>query len=163
MHRSELTIDLGAVRRNARTLLRALDGAELWAVVKADGYGHGAATVAGAALDAGATALGVATTAEALALRQGVDGLAQDLLSSQHAVALPLGDEPVQPWKRLPERVPGRRESDPAVGLGGERDRCAQQVLPGAKRRRELETGDQDADDHRIRTYVRIHGWSRQR
>src|SRR6185436_9695263 len=42
------------------------------------------------------------------------EGLAQDLLSSQHAVALPLGDAPVQPWKRLPERVPGRRESDPA-------------------------------------------------
>src|SRR6266700_2772596 len=43
MHRSEITIDLGALRRNVRTLLRALDGAELWAVVKADGYGHGAA------------------------------------------------------------------------------------------------------------------------
>ena len=46
MHASELTIDLGAIRRNARTLLRALDGAELWAVVKADGYGHGAVDVA---------------------------------------------------------------------------------------------------------------------
>ena len=40
--RSEITIDLGALRRNVQTLLRALDGAELWAVVKADGYGHGA-------------------------------------------------------------------------------------------------------------------------
>ncbi len=69
MHRSELTIDLGAVRRNARTLLRALDGAALWAVVKADGYGHGAVDVAGAALGAGASALCVATTAEALELR----------------------------------------------------------------------------------------------
>ena len=56
MARSELTIDLGAIRRNARTLLRALEGAELWAVVKADGYGHGAADVGGAALGAGATA-----------------------------------------------------------------------------------------------------------
>ena len=46
MHRSEVTIDLAALRRNARTLLRALDGAELWAVVKADGYGHGAVDVA---------------------------------------------------------------------------------------------------------------------
>jgi alanine racemase len=69
MHRSEITIDLGALRRNVRTLLRALAGAELWAVVKADGYGHGAADVAGAALGAGATALCVATVAEALALR----------------------------------------------------------------------------------------------
>ncbi len=69
VHRSEITIDLGALRRNVRTLLRALDGAELWAVVKADGYGHGAADVAGAALGAGATALCVATVPEALALR----------------------------------------------------------------------------------------------
>ena len=50
MHRSEITIDLGALRRNVRTLLRALDGVRLWAVVKADGYGHGATDVAGAAL-----------------------------------------------------------------------------------------------------------------
>ena len=69
MHRSELTVDLGALRRNVRTLLRALDGAELWAVVKADGYGHGASDVAGAALGSGASALCVATVAEALALR----------------------------------------------------------------------------------------------
>jgi alanine racemase len=41
----------------------------LWAVVKANGYGHGAADVAGAALGAGATALCVATVAEGLALR----------------------------------------------------------------------------------------------
>ena len=69
MHRSEITIDLGAVRRNVRTLLRALDGAELWAVVKADGYGHGAVDVAGAALGAGATALCVVTVPEGLELR----------------------------------------------------------------------------------------------
>jgi alanine racemase len=69
MHRSELTIDLGAVRRNARTLLRALDGAQLWAVVKANGYGHGAVDVAGAVLDEGAGALCVATIAEGLELR----------------------------------------------------------------------------------------------
>lgn len=69
MHRSEITIDLGAVRRNARRLLAVLGGAELWAVVKADAYGHGATQVAGAALGAGATALCVATVGEGLALR----------------------------------------------------------------------------------------------
>jgi alanine racemase len=69
VHRSEITVDLGAVRRNVRTLLRALDGPELWAVVKADGYGHGAVDVAGAAVGAGATALCVATIPEGLALR----------------------------------------------------------------------------------------------
>ena len=69
MHRSEITVDLGALRRNVRTLLRAIDGARLWAVVKADAYGHGAADVAGAALGAGATALCVATVPEGLGLR----------------------------------------------------------------------------------------------
>ena len=70
MHRSELTVDLGALRRNVRTLLRALDGSELWAVVKADGYGHGAVDVAGAALGAGASAVCVATIPEGLELRR---------------------------------------------------------------------------------------------
>jgi alanine racemase len=69
MHRSEIMVDLGALRRNVRTLRRALDGAQLWAVVKADAYGHGAADVAGAALGAGASALCVATIPEGLALR----------------------------------------------------------------------------------------------
>ena len=70
MHRSELTVDLGAVRRNARTLLRTLDGAQLWAVVKANAYGHGAVDVAAAVLDEGAGALCVATLPEALELRE---------------------------------------------------------------------------------------------
>ena len=71
MHRSEITIDLGAIRHNAGRLLDVLDGAELWAVVKANGYGHGAGDVARAALGAGATALCVATVAEGVELRQG--------------------------------------------------------------------------------------------
>src|SRR5918994_7032539 len=70
MARSELTVDLGAIRRNARRLLAALDGSELWAVVKADGYGHGAVDVGAAALATGATALCVATVPEALVLRR---------------------------------------------------------------------------------------------
>jgi alanine racemase len=70
VHRSEITIDLGAIRHNARRLLEALDGAELWAVVKANGYGHGATDVAGAALEAGASALCVVTVAEAVELRR---------------------------------------------------------------------------------------------
>ncbi len=69
MHRSEITIDLGALRRNVRTLLRGLGSTRLWVVVKADGYGHGATDVAGAALGAGATALCAATIPECLALR----------------------------------------------------------------------------------------------
>jgi len=69
VERSSFTLDLGAIRRNAETLLRAARGAELWAVVKANGYGHGAPDVARAALRGGATALCVATVDEALELR----------------------------------------------------------------------------------------------
>jgi alanine racemase len=69
VERSCFTLDLGAVRRNAAVLLHAASGAELWAVVKAEGYGHGAVDVSKAALDAGASALCVATLPEALHLR----------------------------------------------------------------------------------------------
>jgi alanine racemase len=75
MHRSEITIDLGAVRRNVRRLRSVLDRTELWAVVKADGYGHGAADVAGAALGEGAQGLCVATVPEALELRPEFPGI----------------------------------------------------------------------------------------
>lgn len=75
MSRSELIVDLGAIRRNARTLLRALAGAELWAVVKADGYGHGALDVGAAALSSGASALCVATVGEGLVLRRALGGV----------------------------------------------------------------------------------------
>jgi len=70
MHRSEITIDLGAIRHNAARLLDALGGAELWAVVKADGYGHGAADAGRAALEAGASVLCVAAVDEGVALRR---------------------------------------------------------------------------------------------
>jgi alanine racemase len=69
MHRSEVTVDLGALRRNVRTLLRAAEGSQLWAVVKSNGYGHGMVDAAGAALGAGASGLCVATIPEGLALR----------------------------------------------------------------------------------------------
>jgi alanine racemase len=75
MHRSEITIDLGAVRRNVRRLRSVLGSTALWAVVKADGYGHGAVDVAGAALQEGAQALCVATVAEALPLRHEFPGV----------------------------------------------------------------------------------------
>jgi alanine racemase len=67
--RAVARVDLDAIRHNANVLARAADRAELMAVVKADGYGHGAAPVARAALEGGATRLAVATVAEAEALR----------------------------------------------------------------------------------------------
>ncbi len=70
MHRALATIDLDCVRHNVQTLRqRLLPKCNLMAVVKADGYGHGAEPVARAALEAGATTLGVATIEEAAALR----------------------------------------------------------------------------------------------
>src|SRR5918999_3845219 len=75
MHRSEITIDLGAVRRNTRRLLEVLGDSALWAVVKADAYGHGAVDVAGAVLGEGALALCVATVPEALPLRREFPGV----------------------------------------------------------------------------------------
>ncbi len=62
-------VDLDAVAHNCTRLLTALDGAELCAVVKADGYGHGAVQCSLAALHAGATWLAVATLGEAEELR----------------------------------------------------------------------------------------------
>jgi len=59
-----------AIEANCRLLCRQLaPGCQLMAVVKADGYGHGAVTVATAALRGGASSLGVATLQEGLELR----------------------------------------------------------------------------------------------
>jgi alanine racemase len=66
MARAVARIDLGAVQENCVKLKSELDpGAELCAVVKADGYGHGDIACAGAALAGGATRLAVATAVEA--------------------------------------------------------------------------------------------------
>jgi alanine racemase len=66
-----LGVDLVALAENLRTLKRALrDGCQLMAVVKADAYGHGAVAIAQAALNGGATQLGVATVEEGTRLRR---------------------------------------------------------------------------------------------
>ncbi len=66
MERAVARIDRDAVRANcARLKAELTDGAELCAVVKADGYGHGADGCAAGALEGGATRLAVATASEA--------------------------------------------------------------------------------------------------
>ncbi|MCR1784261.1 alanine racemase [Nocardioides carbamazepini] len=71
---AETVVDLAAIRANAR-LLRATAGVPLVAVVKADGYGHGAIASARAAQQGGADWIGTATVEEALALRAaGIQG-----------------------------------------------------------------------------------------
>jgi alanine racemase len=68
--RAQAVVDVGAVERNCRALKRRTgEGAELCAVVKANGYGHGAAACAAAALRGGATRLAVAAAEEAAELR----------------------------------------------------------------------------------------------
>jgi len=123
MARSELTIDLGAIRRNARTLLRTLEGAELWAVVKANGYGHGAADVGGAAVGAGATALCVATVPEGLALRQALGSVRVLVLgpatSREIADARDAGLELVVADGEVPEGVQVHVKLDTGMGRWG--------------------------------------------
>ncbi|HYA45423.1 MAG TPA: alanine racemase, partial [Acidimicrobiales bacterium] len=63
-------VDLGAVEENVARVRDLVGAARVCAVVKADGYGHGAVRVAGAALAGGATYLGVALAEEGHELRE---------------------------------------------------------------------------------------------
>src|SRR3954452_20513123 len=65
-----VSIDLDAIRDNVAELKRRSGPAQVLAVVKADAYGHGLVPSARAALQGGATWLGVAQLAEALELRR---------------------------------------------------------------------------------------------
>jgi alanine racemase len=123
VHRSLVTIDVGAIRDNARTLAGVLGRAELWAVVKADGYGHGALAAGRAALEGGATTLCVATVGEALVLRAALPNArlvvlgptaAADVASARDArLELTVPDE------RLPEGVPLHLKLDSGMGRWG--------------------------------------------
>lgn len=76
MERAFARIDTAAVRANCARLKSELgEGSLLCAVIKADGYGHGAEACARAALDGGAERLAVATAAEAAELRPGFAGV----------------------------------------------------------------------------------------
>ena len=68
--RAVAEVNLAAIERNAARLRERIGHARLCAVVKADGYGHGAAQAARAALAGGATVLAVATADEAGELRR---------------------------------------------------------------------------------------------
>ena len=87
MWQAEVRVDLDAIRDNV-ALLRAGTTAEVMAVVKGDGYGHGMLNAARAALAGGATWLGVATLDEGLALRRA--GFDVPVLAWLHVPGLPL-------------------------------------------------------------------------
>jgi len=122
--RSTISIDLGALRRNAERLIDALGGAELWAVVKADAYGHGALDCARAALGAGARALCVATVAEGVGLRRELQespilvmGPCSDLHAAREArLELAVSSEPI------PEDLPVHLKLDSGMGRFGFRE-----------------------------------------
>ncbi|WP_458738179.1 alanine racemase, partial [Mycobacterium tuberculosis] len=86
---AEAMVDLGAIEHNVRVLREHAGHAQLMAVVKADGYGHGATRVAQTALGAGAAELGVATVDEALALR--ADGITAPVLAWLHPPGIDFG------------------------------------------------------------------------
>jgi alanine racemase len=71
IHRpAQVVVDLGAIKHNVTAEMQHLpQGTQMWAVVKANGYGHGAVQVAKTALAAGATGLCVAVLDEAIQLR----------------------------------------------------------------------------------------------
>ena len=123
MTRSLVRIDLEAIRQNARVLCDLIRPSELWAVVKADGYGHGAVDVGRAALEAGATALCVATVAEAVALRDHLPDArllvlgptAQDELRRAREASL----EVTVTDERVPEGVPVHLKLDTGMGRWG--------------------------------------------
>jgi alanine racemase len=112
-------IDIGAVERNSRRLGSLLSpGAELCAVVKADGYGHGDVWCAKAALEGGASWLAVATAGEAAELRRhGIPGriLVMGALSGEEVRTALEADADVVAWR--PDFVQA----------------LAEQALPGAQ------------------------------
>jgi alanine racemase len=140
-------IDLGAVAHNVRLLVERAAPAALCAVVKADGYGHGALACARAAQAAGATWLAVATAEEAAGLRRaGIDGpiLVLGALSHEELELALAARADVVAWSEpFVERLAGRPEPvcvhvkfDTGMGRLGtrERDRAmavAERVLAG--------------------------------
>jgi alanine racemase len=121
--RSLVTIDLAAVRHNARTLAGTVAPAELWAVVKADGYGHGARDVGRAALEGGARALCVATVGEALDLREVLGGTRILVLgptaTDEVAAARDAGLELTVADDRVPDGVPVHLKLDTGMARWG--------------------------------------------
>lgn len=95
-------VNLGAIERNAALLRASLrDATELCAVVKADGYGHGAAPAARAALAGGASWLAVATAQEAAQLRaEAIDAriLVMGALSAEELPVALEADADVVAW-----------------------------------------------------------------
>src|SRR3954451_6394515 len=84
-------VNLAAIERNVARLVAEAEPSAVCAVVKADGYGHGAVPSARAALAGGATLLAVATADEARELREaGLGGVRILVMGALSAVELPV-------------------------------------------------------------------------
>ena len=136
VERALARVDLSAVTRNCGRLKTALTGgAELCAVVKADGYGHGAVPCAWAAIEGGAAWLAVATAREAMQLREeGIETrvLVMGALTPEEAQLALQAEADVVAWRegfarRLAEWAEGRYarvhvKLDTGMGRLGTRD-----------------------------------------
>ena len=78
MRPTEAVIDLGAIGRNVERLVARAAPAQVCAVTKADGYGHGSVASARAALDAGATWIAVALVEEGIELLNAIQDVYLD-------------------------------------------------------------------------------------
>jgi alanine racemase len=141
-------ISLAAIEHNCARLLSGLTGgAELCAVVKADGYGHGDHHAARAARSGGASWLAVATAGEAAELRRhGLDGriLVMGALTSADLRTALESDADVVAWREefvtavAEHAIPGARpprvhvKHDTGMGRLGERDAARATALAGA-------------------------------
>jgi alanine racemase len=121
MDRSQVTVDLGALRRNARTLAHVLNGSELWGVVKADAYGHGSVDVARALVEEGVRALCVATVAEALELRAELPATRVLVMGPTDEIAAARDARlELAVWRdRIPDGVPVHLKLDTGMGRWG--------------------------------------------
>jgi alanine racemase len=137
VQRAVAVVDRGAVERNCARLVEELGGSRLCAVVKANGYGHGAIECARAALAGGATWLAVAAAAEAAELRRGFPNARiltmGALTEAELDLALEAGSD-VAAWREGFARLVGGRAAalgvrprvhikyDTGMGRLGERD-----------------------------------------
>jgi alanine racemase len=137
VQRAVAVVDQGAVERNCALLVERLHGSRLCAVVKANGYGHGAVECARSALAGGATWLAVAAAAEAAELRSQLPDARLLTMGALTEAELDLAleaDSDVAVWRRGFAQLVGERGAELGVrprvhlkydtGMGrlGERD-----------------------------------------
>jgi alanine racemase len=130
MVRALARVDVGAIERNCARLAAAAAPARLCAVVKADGYGHGAVPAARAALEGGAASLAVATAGEAATLRDAGIGGPLLVMGALSPVELQVAIEAraeVVAWREafvaaLPEGLRVHVKLDTGMGRLGTRD-----------------------------------------